>query len=163
MKELQSLDDVYNKKLFRIPDYQRGYAWGIRQLSDFWDDLISLDGNRFHYTGVLSIKEVHKSVWKNWNEERWLIEERKFIPYYVVDGQQRLTTTSIFLQCLVEEIRSAPKNNVLKDESIYLGSYNLKEILENFIVIAQPPDNIINTYKFGYEVDNPSFQFFRLA
>ena len=161
MKELQSLDDVYNKKLFRIPDYQRGYAWGIRQLSDFWDDLISLDGNRFHYTGVLSIKEVHKSVWKNWNEERWLIEERKFIPYYVVDGQQRLTTTSIFLQCLVEEIRSTPKNNVLKDESIYLGSYNLKEILENFIVIAQPPDNIINTYKFGYEVDNPSFQFLR--
>ena len=65
MKKLQTLYDVYNKKLFRIPDYQRGYAWGIRQLSDFWDDLISLDGNRFHYTGVLSIKEVHESVWKN--------------------------------------------------------------------------------------------------
>ena len=65
MKKLQSLYDIYNKKLFRNPYCQRGYAWGIRQLSDFWDDLIALYGNRFHYTGVLSIKEVHESVWKN--------------------------------------------------------------------------------------------------
>ena len=84
MKELQSLDDVYNKKLFRIPDYQRGYAWGIKQLTDFWDDLISLDGSRFHYTGVLSIKEVPESIWKNWNDEKWLIENRKFVPFYAV-------------------------------------------------------------------------------
>ena len=26
MNELLSLEDVYNKKIFRIPDYQRGYA-----------------------------------------------------------------------------------------------------------------------------------------
>ena len=161
MKELQSLDDVYNKKLFRIPDYQRGYAWGIKQLTDFWDDLISLDGSRFHYTGVLSIKEVPESIWKNWNDEKWLIENRKFVPFYVVDGQQRLTTTSIFLQCLVEQIRNLSKNQGLKDDSIYLGSYNLKEIKENYLVISQPPENIINTYKFGYEADNPSFQFLR--
>lgn len=161
MKELQSLDDVYNKKLFRIPDYQRGYAWGIKQLTDFWDDLVSLDGSRFHYTGVLSIKEVPESIWKNWNDEKWLIENRKFTPFYVVDGQQRLTTTSIFLQCLVEQIRNLSKNTELKDDEIYLGSYNLKEIKENYIVLSQPPQNIINTYKFGYETDNPSFQFLR--
>ena len=65
------------------------------------------------------------------------------------------------MQCLVEQIKSIPNNQELKDDSIYLGSYNLKEIKENFIVIAQPPENIINTYKFGYEADNPSFQFLR--
>lgn len=58
MKELQSVDDVFNKRIFRIPDYQRGYAWLDKQLIDFWDDIISLDGSRYHYTGVLSIKEV---------------------------------------------------------------------------------------------------------
>ena len=68
MNELQSLEDVYNKKLFRIPDYQRGYAWGEKQLIDFWDDLISLDGNRMHYTGVLSIKSVSEDKWKNWDD-----------------------------------------------------------------------------------------------
>ena len=128
MNELQSLEDVYNKKLFRIPDYQRGYAWGERQLIDFWDDLISLDGNRLHYTGVLSIKAVPEEKWQNWDEEKWLIEKRRYVPYSIVDGQQRLTTTSIFLQCLVEAILKLPQNVGLKDEEIYLGSYHLKEI-----------------------------------
>ena len=76
MNELLSLEDVYNKKIFRIPDYQRGYAWGKKQLIDFWDDLISLDGNRLHYTGVLSIKCVPEDKWQNWNDEKWLIEKR---------------------------------------------------------------------------------------
>jgi len=161
MNELQSLEDVYNKKLFRIPDYQRGYAWGERQLIDFWDDLISLDGNRLHYTGVLSIKAVPEEKWQNWDEEKWLIEKRRYVPYSIVDGQQRLTTTSIFLQCLVEAILKLPQNVGLKDEEIYLGSYHLKEIKEKFIVVSQPPLNAIKTYKFGYEVDNPSFEFLR--
>lgn len=161
MNELQSLEDVYNKKLFRIPDYQRGYAWGEKQLIDFWDDLISLDGNRLHYTGVLSIKAVPEEKWQNWDEERWLIEKRRFVPYSIVDGQQRLTTTSIFLQCLVEAILKLPENKGLKDDEIYLGSYNLKEIKEKFIVVSQPPLHAIKTYKFGYEVDNPSFEFLR--
>ena len=161
MNELQSLEDVYNKKIFRIPDYQRGYAWGEKQLIDFWDDLINLDGNRLHYTGVLSIKPVQEEKWQSWDDERWLIEKRKFIPYSIVDGQQRLTTTSIFLQCLVEAIVNLPYNHGLKDDEIYLGSYNLKEIKEKFIVVSYPPNHVTKTYKFGYEVDNPSFEFLK--
>ena len=73
MKELQSLDDIFNKKIFRIPDYQRGYAWGEKQLVEFWEDLLSLDSHRSHYTGVLSIKKVPEEIWSNWNDEKWLI------------------------------------------------------------------------------------------
>jgi len=40
--ELQNLDTIFNSRVFRIPDYQRGYAWGDDQLKDFWDDLDSL-------------------------------------------------------------------------------------------------------------------------
>ncbi|RYX84088.1 DUF262 domain-containing protein, partial [bacterium] len=60
------LDDIFDKRIFRIPDYQRGYAWGEKQLVDFWEDLMNLDENRLHYTGVLSIKKVpdetHRSI-----------------------------------------------------------------------------------------------------
>ena len=40
--ELQPLSLIFPNRLFRIPDYQRGYAWQQPQLADFWDDLIHL-------------------------------------------------------------------------------------------------------------------------
>lgn len=161
MKELQSLDDIFNKKIFRIPDYQRGYAWGEKQLIEFWEDLISLDKNRSHYTGVLSIKAVPESVWESWIDERWLIESRGVSPYFIVDGQQRLTTISIFIQCLIESVKSLHENIGLAESEIYLGSYELKTIIESYIVVQEPKHKIQNTYRFGYAVDNPSFDFLR--
>ena len=161
MKELQSLDDVFNKKLFRIPDYQRGYSWGKKQLVEFWEDLLCLDSNRSHYTGVLSIKKTPENVYSNWLDEQWLIEKRKFVPYFVVDGQQRLTTVSIFIQCLVEVVREHPEHIDAEDEEIYLGSYRLSEIVENYIKVIEPKHRETKTYKFGYETDNPSFEYLR--
>lgn len=38
--ELQPLSLLFQNRLFRIPDYQRGYAWQQSQLIDFWDDLV---------------------------------------------------------------------------------------------------------------------------
>lgn len=52
--ELQPLSLLFQNRLFRIPDYQRGYAWQQSQLADFWDDLINLQEGRYHYTGLLS-------------------------------------------------------------------------------------------------------------
>lgn len=161
MKELQSLDVVFNKKIFRIPDYQRGYAWGEKQLIEFWEDLISLDQQRSHYTGVLSIKEVPKIIWSKWTDEKWLIEDRSYIPYFIVDGQQRITTVSIFLQCLVDIATKHSQINEQVQSEAYLGPYKLSEIVENYIAINEPKHQIIRTYKFGYEVDHPSFSFLR--
>ena len=127
MKELQSLDDIFNKKLFRIPDYQRGYAWGKKQFVEFWEDLINLHSKRSHYTGVLSVQSVPEVIWSNWNEEKWLIDLRRYKPFYIVDGQQRLTTISIFIQCLVEVLEKLPENKGVPDRDIYLGSYSLYE------------------------------------
>ena len=78
MKELASFKDIFKDKIFKIPDYQRGYAWTTRQLKDFWEDVVNLPLDRHHYTGLLSLKMVSKEVWQSWNEERWLIEERGY-------------------------------------------------------------------------------------
>jgi uncharacterized protein with ParB-like and HNH nuclease domain len=40
--ELISLSTLFQNRLFRIPDYQRGYAWKKEQLVDFWEDLLNL-------------------------------------------------------------------------------------------------------------------------
>ena len=161
MNELESLKSIFKDRIFKIPDYQRGYAWTTRQLKDFWEDLVNLPSEKFHYTGLLSLKKVDKSVWSNWNEEHWLIEDRGFRPFHIVDGQQRLTTFVIFIQAISELLRAIHENSDKKDEEIYLASFSLKTIKEEYLVIERPPQFIIRTYKFGYEVDNPSFKFLR--
>ncbi|MBU1855081.1 MAG: DUF262 domain-containing HNH endonuclease family protein [Nanoarchaeota archaeon] len=161
MKDLESLKSIFKDRIFKIPDYQRGYAWTEDQLKDFWEDLLSLQSGKYHYTGVLSIKEVKSEIWKNWNDERWLLEERGYKSFHVVDGQQRLTTFVIFIQSLYDLLKSLPENKDKPDEEIYIGSFNLKHIKEEYLVIQKPPQFIINSYKFSYEADNPSFDYLR--
>ena len=111
MNGLYSLNSIFKDRIFRIPDYQRGFAWNTYQLKDFWEDIINLANNRFHYTGLLSLKEVDKKIWQNWTEEEvWLITKRDFKPNFVVDGQQRLTTFIIFINEILNLVKGLPEN-----------------------------------------------------
>ena len=53
--QLRSLNEIFENRLIRIPDYQRGYAWRKQQLKDFWEDLTLLEADRVHYTGVITL------------------------------------------------------------------------------------------------------------
>lgn len=155
MNDLLSLQKIFNETIFRIPDYQRGYSWGNQQLEEFWSDLISLLAFQEHYTGMISLKkiepsEIYRSTDK-WKEEKWLVEAGSTV-YEVVDGQQRLTTLII----LINEIVSYCKNNDITE----LNSTLISEIEEKYLYKSKP-NNIIRTYKFGYEEDNPSYKYFR--
>lgn len=161
MQELESLQNIFKDRIFKIPDYQRGYAWTTRQLKDFWEDTVNLPTDRHHYTGLLSLKKLNRESWTKWNDERWLVEDRGYKPFHIVDGQQRLTTFVIFIQAISELLKELPENKEKQEDEIYLGSFSLKAIKESYLVIERPPQFIIKTYKFGYEVDNPSFKFLR--
>ncbi|PXW85023.1 uncharacterized protein DUF262 [Nitrosomonas sp. Nm84] len=161
MQELESLQNIFKDRIFKIPDYQRRYAWTIRQLKDFWEDVVNLPSDRYHYTGLLSLKKLDKQTWSVWNDEKWLIEDRGYKPFHIVDGQQRLTTFVIFIQAISELLKGLPENSKKKEDEIYLGSFSLKTIKESYLVIEKPPRFIIRSYKFGYETDNPSFKFLR--
>ena len=161
MNELSTLQNIFQNRLFRIPDYQRGYAWSSKQLKDFWEDIVNLPSARFHYTGLLSLKKLPRETWLQWNDEQWLIKDRGYKAFHVVDGQQRLTTFVIFIQSIIELLKSLPDNQEKNEEDIYLGTFSVKSIRETYLCIEKPPNRLIRTYKFGYETDNPSFKFLR--
>lgn len=158
--ELQPLSLLFQNRMFRIPDYQRGYAWQLSQLVDFWDDLTNLQKGRYHYTGLLSLKFLKNSETKTWGNDLWLVD-KGFKPCHVVDGQQRLTTFIILLNEIVEIVRSIEYNVEKKDDEIVIGYYTLKDVVAKYICQRRPPNNQITTYLFGYEVDNPSADYLR--
>ncbi len=161
MNELQSLADIFQNKIFRIPDYQRGYAWQDAQLRDFWEDIVNLQEGRYHYTGLLSLKVLNRAeTQKLGNEDLWLLQNG-FKAYHVVDGQQRLTTFIIMLNEILELVSGLPENKAKPAEEIYLGFDSLKEIRARYVSRKRPPDGLIITYMFGYENDNPSSEYLK--
>jgi len=148
--ELKAIADLFERKIFKIPDYQRGYSWDSKQLSDFWEDLENLSKGHIHYTGVLTLERVDESVFNRWDEDLWLIESKGFTPYHIVDGQQRLTTVIILIQAIIEKLKDDEKLNYTSK----------KEIIEKYI--SQSKDaGISQTFIFGYEKDNPSYEFLK--
>ena len=162
MNDLLSLTDLFNRSIFRIPDYQRGYSWGELQLEEFWSDILNLLPNRDHYTGMISLKKLDREYTSDekWNDERWLLDNWNYNAYHVVDGQQRLTT---FIILINEIVLFYKKINPDKEmNQIFINSIPLNKIEEDFLVISKPDSaDIIKTFKFGYEVDNPSYEFFK--
>lgn len=158
--ELQPLSLLFQNRLFRIPDYQRGYAWQQSQLVDFWDDLVNLQDGRYHYTGLLSLKTLKRNDVDSWGTDVWMVDEG-FKPCHIVDGQQRLTTFIILLNEIVEFVRSLDENKGKNDERIILGDDTLAEVVGKYICKHRPSNQEIITYLFGYEVDNPSAEYLR--
>ena len=162
MEEPKSLDSCFKEKLFRIPDYQRGYAWGREQLDAFWEDLVNLPEGRSHYTGVLTLKEVPTTDVKQDDKEFWLVDDHSYKLYHIVDGQQRLTTFTLFLQAFVELIRGLPENEGQADDEIYLtDTLSIEDVESKFLFKVKPAGDAFRTYKFGYTVDNPSYEYMR--
>ena len=60
--ELKSFSEIFNECIFRIPDYQRGYAWGTDQLVDFWEDLINLPQGKIIIRGYYPLRKQIQQV-----------------------------------------------------------------------------------------------------
>ena len=148
--QLLTLSKIFTERLLRIPDYQRGYAWADKQLRDFWNDIQQLEPGRNHYTGVLTLESVPDSVVRQWDDDLWIVEAKSYQPFFVVDGQQRLTTAIILTQVILECIAPEQKLN-----------YTEKTDIQRKFIFDSKDNGISRSYIFGYEKDNPSYEFLK--
>lgn len=84
-KKISSLFD--GRTLFNVPEYQRAYAWGEAQLSDFIEDIQNQKEDKSYFLGTVLF------------EEKGL--ENNYEVIDIVDGQQRITTIIIFMYNLI--------------------------------------------------------------
>ncbi|GAA8637979.1 DUF262 domain-containing protein [Helicobacter pylori] len=147
--ELLNLDGVIEKGVFEIPSYQRGYAWQIRQLKDFWNDLehVSKLGNQFHYMHSLTLREIEN--------------EFESSAFEIIDGQQRLATSLILLGLLAKTTQNKdPKYSLTNLEPIL--SYKYYGLNEAFIAIAEEEKNL-EAFKTSFYAKNliDAYTFFK--
>lgn len=154
--ESHSINDVLakNSTSFFIPPFQRSYAWGKPEIERYFDDVVRIVDSELndadidkleHFFGTIVIKE----------------EQDGFASRsVVVDGQQRLTTTLIFLIAL-RDLETDPDNrdhithSYLKNRSsTFEDKIKLKQVTHDWeayralINQTQPhPGTIYNAYK----------------
>lgn len=100
--EVKQLKEILSDGRYQIPDYQRGYDWRAKHVRDFMYDLrrVVVSNNddiddTTHYFGTIVRVRSEDS-----NE---LVED-SVQEYFVLDGQQRLTTTSLTIGYLTRRI-----------------------------------------------------------
>ncbi|RVZ99531.1 DUF262 domain-containing protein [Helicobacter pylori] len=147
--ELLNLDGVIEKGVFEIPSYQRGYAWQMKQLEDFWNDLehVSKLENKFHYMHSLTLRKSD--------------DDFGDIDFEIIDGQQRLATSLILLGLLAKTTKN--ENYSLANlKSILSYNFYYHDIGEAFRAITEEEDlekfktsfyakNLIEAYAFFKE------------
>jgi uncharacterized protein with ParB-like and HNH nuclease domain len=109
-----------SQKHFEIPVYQRAYSWDL----DNWDALLNdlkeqISGENNYFYGNLLLETVKKEV-----------------KYEIIDGQQRLTTLTIFMRAMLDVLEKRSKKESFdfdfdSKKSIYLkngGNIKLRVI-----------------------------------
>lgn len=139
----ETLERFFTAKYLAIPSYQRDYAWEISNIDDLFEDIIeALESNTSHYIGIVILSESN--------------EKEKF---WVVYGQQRLTTITMILNAMISEISDQTQKIIYKDRYIKTQKLRLQLLGENesFFEDLLSDNNLIPTtksqvlLKAGYE------------
>ena len=131
------LPDLFHKRVFRVPDYQRGYAWEKEHIGEFLDDLYFL-GPRHHYTGTVVLCQVPDALPKRG------ADGTNYVETHIVDGQQRLTTVVLLL------------NELSRALDVYPDCADLAQGIRNNYIETKGKDGA-TVYKLSLNEDTDDF------
>lgn len=81
-------------KKFIIPVYQRAYSWEEKQWETFLNDLLEqLEGQNNYFYGNILLEKIDIS------------NSQKIEKFEIIDGQQRITTLSIFMRAFLNILK----------------------------------------------------------
>jgi uncharacterized protein with ParB-like and HNH nuclease domain len=109
-----------SQKYYIIPVYQRAYSWHTKEWDTFLTDLKEqIRGNNNYFYGNILLETIKKDI-----------------QYEVIDGQQRLTTLTIFMRSLLDLIKLRQEKeeievDIFEKEKIYLkngGNIKLRPV-----------------------------------
>jgi len=96
----QNIRHLFKSSLsIRIPAYQRAYSWEAKQCKQFLEDLLEQQGKQYYLGQFLFEKEGNT--------------------LFIIDGQQRLTTTILFLSAIAK-IKQEQQADIYTIKETYL-------------------------------------------
>lgn len=105
--EQKSLEELMGgKNAYAIPLYQRRYVWRNEQNDKLWEDVKECYENKTnHFLGSLVLMDYEKDEYDSKYQADELIDHA-FEVRHIVDGQQRLTSLTLLLVALFQDMRN---------------------------------------------------------
>ena len=107
---------------FVIPAYQRRYSWQKKQLTELFDDINFLKSDDTHLLGSVVCLTYSHTAGIN--------------PLELVDGQQRITSLSIFLKVLQNKYKELEHDEIANEIGGYLNSKGIDRKQQNKILLG---------------------------
>jgi uncharacterized protein with ParB-like and HNH nuclease domain len=97
-----NIEKFFTGKYFRIPNYQRDYAWDTGNVDDLFEDILeAIETETSHYIGTFILAAGSSGSQFN-----------------VVDGQQRLTTLIMLFNAVIERLQNQTEQIINKDKFV---------------------------------------------
>ncbi|HFK2947997.1 TPA: DUF262 domain-containing protein [Stenotrophomonas maltophilia] len=94
--ETRSVNEIFSpSKKYVVPRFQREYSWTQEEIDEFWEDIVQ------QITAQGSKPAKHEEYFIGCIV---LVGEDTRPDYLIVDGQQRLTTLTLLLRCIVARL-----------------------------------------------------------
>jgi len=157
---IQLLDGT---KQFVVPIFQRDYSWGTKHCQQLWNDILRVGADpnsKAHFLGsvvYIPAEDSQAAI------PRWL----------VIDGQQRLTTVTLLLIALRDQLIAKPPTDdvLLSSEEIndyFLLNRHGKGALKNKLMLRRADNNELTALLSGGSVESDAaetlrenYEFFR--
>jgi len=113
---IQTISTLFSDKYFTLIPSQRCYSWKQKHVEDYWNDILSIakarketpHNNINYFMGYVVL--LH-----NKGAEKTTSSYKQITGYSITDGQQRLTTTVIFVASLLREFRKLEEPEIIAD------------------------------------------------
>lgn len=137
-QDVTFLDLIGNGKKYRVPSFQRDYAWEEEQWEDLWNDVQELLANpgTFHYMGALVVEAV---------------SDRDF---QIIDGQQRLATLSVLALAVIQRLLTLTGD----EQTQAANAERASELRKRFIGEKDPASLLQSSKLFLNETDDCFYQ-----
>ena len=124
---------LLEKRLFRIPRYQRAYSWRRTEREDMFNDIRKLKGKPENSHFMATVVGLYQSKVPIGSDDYDVID--------IVDGQQRLTTLVILLKVIAEKIASLLTDTELSRDAdgnvINLNLFPLPDEIDEDMIIPK--------------------------
>lgn len=131
-------DLIGNGKIYKVPPFQRDYAWHEENWEDLWQDIqiVYDEPDSSHYMGAIVLQSSDTS-------------EKAFT---VIDGQQRLATLSIIAIAVIDKIQ-----NLVEREEHKEANQERQEILKRTYLSDRDPRSLRYSSKLILNENNNDF------